>query len=164
MVRWTLKNWWNILGDQYHTALVHLMATWQEQKKAKGINHPLKSVNDAPVPSDAKTLLISCGAQSDAFAHKLQNRKIMSVAQGHVYLMENGDGITMKKTDSWAFLWPGRDRYQSWFVLCISKSMVMRQYVFAVQIIIFLSSSYNMLQSLTSESSLTLVPWTTENS
>ena len=33
-------------------------------------------------------------------AHKLQNRKIASVAQGHVYLMENDDGITMKKTDS----------------------------------------------------------------
>ena len=29
-------------------------------EKAKGINHLLKSVNDALVPSDAKTLLISC--------------------------------------------------------------------------------------------------------
>ena len=40
------------------------------------------------------------GTQPDAFAHKLQNRKIASVVQGHDYLMENDDGITMKKTDS----------------------------------------------------------------
>ena len=30
-------------------------------EKAKGMNHLLKSVNDAPVPSDAKTLLIQDG-------------------------------------------------------------------------------------------------------
>ena len=30
-------------------------------EKAKGMNHLLKSVNDAPVPSDAKTLLIQNG-------------------------------------------------------------------------------------------------------
>ena len=40
----------------------------------------------------------------------------------------------------------------------------MRQYVSVVQIMIFPSSSYIMLQSLTSESSLTLVLGTTENS
>ena len=146
--------------------------------KAKGMNHLLKGVNDAPFPSDAKTLLIQDGNaiframtdipsnfelisyqifdnmpkhvnflfstdmyhdgsikdmereqrgssekliigghltkrpadwkdflmnsenkcqlvdvmnevwSSDAFAHKLQNRKIVSVVQGHVYLLE----------------------------------------------------------------------------
>ena len=30
-------------------------------EKSKGMNHLLKSVNDAPVPSDAKTLLIQDG-------------------------------------------------------------------------------------------------------
>ena len=30
-------------------------------EKAKGMNHLLKSINDAPVPSDAKTLLIQDG-------------------------------------------------------------------------------------------------------
>ena len=37
---------------------------------------------------------------SDAFAHKLQNRKIASVVQGHVYLLESDDRITVRKTDS----------------------------------------------------------------
>ena len=38
---------------------------------------------------------------SDAFAHKLQNRKIVSVVQGHVYLLESEDayGMTVRKTE-----------------------------------------------------------------
>ena len=36
---------------------------------------------------------------SDDFAHKLQNRKIVSVVQGHVYLLEGEDGITVRKTE-----------------------------------------------------------------
>ena len=58
MARWTLRNWWIILGAQYHTALAHLMATWQRKSQTKGMNHLLKSVNGAPVPSDAKTLFL----------------------------------------------------------------------------------------------------------
>ena len=37
---------------------------------------------------------------SDAFAHKLQNRKIASMVQGHVYLLESDDRIMVRKTDS----------------------------------------------------------------
>ena len=36
---------------------------------------------------------------SDAFAHKLQNRKIVSMVQGYVYLLESEDAITMRKTE-----------------------------------------------------------------
>ena len=37
---------------------------------------------------------------SDAFAHKLQNRKIASVVQGNFYLLESDDRITVRTTDS----------------------------------------------------------------
>ena len=36
---------------------------------------------------------------SDAFAHKLQNRKIVPVVQGLVYLLEGEDGTTVRKTE-----------------------------------------------------------------
>ena len=84
---------------------------------------------------------------ADAFAHKLQNRKIVSVVQGHFYLLESDDK---------------RQTPELFCIVQMPKSMVMRQYVSVVQIIIFPSSSYIMLQSLTSESSLTLVLGTTE--
>ena len=37
---------------------------------------------------------------SDALAHKLKKRKIVSEVQRHVYLFESDDWITVKKTNS----------------------------------------------------------------
>ena len=51
--------------------------------------------------SQNKSLLVNVTNEvwsSDAFAHMLQNRKIVSVMQGYVYLLESEDGMTVRKT------------------------------------------------------------------
>ena len=52
--------------------------------------------------SENKSLLVNVMNEvwsSDAFAHMLQHRKIVSVVQGYVYLLESEDGMTVRKTE-----------------------------------------------------------------
>ena len=104
---------------------------------------------------------------SDAFAHKLQNRKIVSVVQGHDYLLETEDGITVRKTEI-PEIFSDQEETDTRSRVILYCAYVPEQGYETVRICSpdsdISSSCYIMRQSLTSKSSLTLVLGTTESS
>ena len=96
--------------DRYHDGSIQYIGREQHGPSEK-FDHLIGSqLNTRPADekdflmnSENKSQLVAVMNEvwySDAFAHKLQNRKIASVVQGHVYLLKSDDKITVRKPDS----------------------------------------------------------------
>ena len=98
----------------------------------RGLSLPAIIVYRGPAVTQSKSQLVDVMNEvwcSDAFAPKFVLREVLSVLQGHNYLLESDDGITINR-DIWSCMWT-RKRHIS-VMPCnihVRKSRVMTQYV-----------------------------------